>query len=190
MWRWAMTSGPTALSFTQTARAAPAALLFSQMRTQPWALCVCPPFPLWPCFFSICLDCSCASLKFQLRGHLFSKALAVFFKTAKLLPLPTPTHLFPSSPYFPLSFFSLTPSGFLVYLLSSVFSYCSPHPHHENFMVKFMWTLCRSILFMSVCRKTCLSVFFSLFGCLLEYRGLPSSPYKGSLVSSGDGHLS
>ena len=41
----------------------------------------------------MCLDCSCTSLKSQLRGHLFSKALAIFFKTAQLLPLPTPISL-------------------------------------------------------------------------------------------------
>ena len=42
----------------------------------------------------------------------FCKALAIFFKTAKLLPLPTPTPLFLSSPYFPLSFFSFSPLVF------------------------------------------------------------------------------
>ena len=85
----------------------------------------------------MCLDCSCTSLKSQLRGHLFSKALAIFFKTAKLLPLPTPTHLFLSSPYFPLSFFSFSPLVFW-FIYCHLYFLTLPCTHHVNFKVKFM----------------------------------------------------
>lgn len=141
----------------------PAALLFSQMRgIVPWALCVCSPFlcdPVSPTSAWIALV-----HHWSLSSEVTSSARleAVFFKTAKLLP-PYPYTLFPSLLISLWVSFSLT-LWFSVYSLSSVFSYCS-HPHHENFMVKFMWTLCRSILFMSVCRKTCLSVFFCLVAC-------------------------
>lgn len=148
--------------------------VFSDARTALGPLRLFSLPSLWPCFSNICLDCSCASLKSQLRGHLFSKALAVFFKTAKLLPSPHPYTLFPSSPYFPLSFFSLTPSGFLVYSLSSVFSYCSHTPIMKTLWVE-VYVNFMSIYFVHVCVQEDMP-FSLLFSVWLPHWNIEAFP--------------
>lgn len=61
-----------------------------------------------------CMDFSQISLRCQLRGHLFSKALTVFFKISKITPY---THTYsPALLFSLLSFFSFS---LPIYLLSS-----------------------------------------------------------------------
>lgn len=87
----------------------------------------------------------------------------------------THTHLFPSSSYFPSEFLFFIPSG--LFIVICIFLLCPAPPSHKLYnkvYVNFM-----SVYFVHVCIQEDMpfSLLF-LFGSMLEYRGLPSSPYK------------
>ena len=165
-------------SFTQTTRAVPPSLLFSQMHTQPWVLWICSPFPVilflqtsaW-----IALVCH-----WSLSSEVTSSARLWLFslKQQNYSPHPlchTHTHLFPSSSYFPSEFLFFIPSG--LFIVICIFLLCPAPPSRKLYnkvYVNFM-----SVYFFHVCIQEDMpfSLLF-LFGCMLEYRGLPSSPYK------------